>query len=1005
MQMRQRDHVTCPRQKHQRADWASLFAQKQGAKQNGYSRFATPPPITPGVVGAAFPERMAKQQEFLDALKNRQAELDAMPQTEREHAYAELKSSILEPSVVTMGIATAGAGIEHGIEVPILSKSLWVLNPNESYTFETLNLSPAGDTVINVQDYYTGGFVDGNDDCNTRLSTCSGRRSYLTIAPSGGTRYVWVIVRSYNEGTTWDSATLRVTEGTHPPNDYSVNFTGGYHEYSPSFPSGTHFVTTQEPNNTVDDTVMLVTTWDPGHGMAFDDDSGTAWMSGLHMTKSCSSCYVILGGYSQGTTTFIWDKDADISSKNCDSDGLSDTLEDLIGSARCNNDTDADGIDDYEELIGVDDWPYELLNFPYYGANPLQPDVFIEADWKKCPSCTNVDQNRMSGGSAATVASFYSGAGLSIHIDTGEFNSNPATRTIFNHWGGATSYSSRGISKCEFLSPSRVGYFHTARIEPGDGQAYFPPNPCFDSNGSAVLFAHELGHTLNLRHGGDTDTNCKPNYYSIMNYAFQQDFSTLSGMSPFSNNSLSAPTLNPLQINEGLGLGTTDPVKLSIVTGSAMRFHVDALTGSVDWNRNGRIDSGLVRAAVTWGASLNGCGVTQSHLSYAPSGNRYSALSYMPWPASSPRLHWFTRRASDGKLEYRVATSFPESCGAPSSSCTTNWGPSVNLPAMEVPSSLSGDDAPAAAWYQDGSGTNKLVLVYKDAANHLRYQVLTAAFHLGGGWVPSWTSPGYISSSEVIAGSPAAVTWNGQIYVYAIGSGDGLLKKWTLSPSGAWSGPVDQQWADGSDIQATFGIGVAKGYLQNSGVPEEHVFAAIPNQGASVSLIDLAWLDATTGKWSRLDEDRWPSGTRAPCLAQPGLAYEPFDRDTNMYDGRFYLSFGLPGVMSSGQCIAGFIWQSEGNQIDSGASDRRLVFLPETAGYYATKWDCPVGNMTLYYDLDYDKNVRGAYTRSVDSPEFSPFADGIFDEELTDYDDYTTIRTSLRCALGLEQCP
>ena len=32
---------------------------------------------------------------------------------------------------------------------------------------------------------------------------------------------------------------------------------------------------------------------------------------------------------------------------------------------------------------------------------------------------------------------------------------------------------------------------------------------------------HELGHTLNLRHGGFEDHNCKPNYLSVMNYDLQ----------------------------------------------------------------------------------------------------------------------------------------------------------------------------------------------------------------------------------------------------------------------------------------------------------------------------------------------------------------------------------------------------------------------------------------------------------------------------------------------------
>ena len=32
---------------------------------------------------------------------------------------------------------------------------------------------------------------------------------------------------------------------------------------------------------------------------------------------------------------------------------------------------------------------------------------------------------------------------------------------------------------------------------------------------------HELGHTLGLHHGGGDDINNKPNYYSVMNYAWQ----------------------------------------------------------------------------------------------------------------------------------------------------------------------------------------------------------------------------------------------------------------------------------------------------------------------------------------------------------------------------------------------------------------------------------------------------------------------------------------------------
>ena len=39
--------------------------------------------------------------------------------------------------------------------------------------------------------------------------------------------------------------------------------------------------------------------------------------------------------------------------------------------------------------------------------------------------------------------------------------------------------------------------------------------------GIASTTMHELGHTLDLGHGGTPLPNCKPNYLSVMNYSFQ----------------------------------------------------------------------------------------------------------------------------------------------------------------------------------------------------------------------------------------------------------------------------------------------------------------------------------------------------------------------------------------------------------------------------------------------------------------------------------------------------
>lgn len=374
----------------------------------------------------------------------------------------------------------------------------------------------------------------------------------------------------------------------------------------------------------------------------------------------------------------------------------------------------------------------------------------------------------------------------------------------------------------------------------------------------------------------------------------------------------------------------------------------------------------------------------------------------MPWPSGGPRLYWFSRRESDGKLEYRYATTFPENCGTPPSpTCTTNWSPGTDSSAFIVSSGLASNDAPAAAWYQDGAGINKFVLVYKDTANHLRFQTMTAVY-LWGFYLDGWSSVSYVDSTEGIRGSPAAVAFDGRIYVYAIGDSDGLLKQWTLSPSGSWSGPATQQWDDGTDIQASFGIGVTNGYLQIAAGHENHLFAAIPEPSPQTYL-DLAWKDQATGRWTKLGDGCWLGGiTKIPTLAQPGLAYEPFDLNGSAYEGRFYLAFNLPMAPS---CGPAYMTQSEGNRIDV-SNYHRLAF--DSVGYYATRYHCTSGPMTLLSDPSHGNNIRGAYTGDDSThghyPSFSPVADGIFNMDLKDQNDYSVIIDHLHCSLVMGTC-
>ncbi len=72
---------------------------------------------------------------------------------------------------------------------------------------------------------------------------------------------------------------------------------------------------------------------------------------------------------------------------------------------------------------------------------------------------------------------------------------------------------------------------------------------------------HELGHLLGLRHGGDDNVGCKPNYLSVMNYSLQ--FSDFVGNRPLDYSRSELPTLNEAALNELTGIGNVTAFSIS----------------------------------------------------------------------------------------------------------------------------------------------------------------------------------------------------------------------------------------------------------------------------------------------------------------------------------------------------------------------------------------------------------------------------------------------------------
>ena len=72
----------------------------------------------------------------------------------------------------------------------------------------------------------------------------------------------------------------------------------------------------------------------------------------------------------------------------------------------------------------------------------------------------------------------------------------------------------------------------------------------------AGTFMHELGHPLALKHGGGDNTNCKPNFQSVMNYLFQvRLLPGFDGLAHVDYSGQTLPDLNEGSLDESAGIG------------------------------------------------------------------------------------------------------------------------------------------------------------------------------------------------------------------------------------------------------------------------------------------------------------------------------------------------------------------------------------------------------------------------------------------------------------------
>ena len=264
-------------------------------------------------------------------------------------------------------------------------------------------------------------------------------------------------------------------------------------------------------------------------------------------------------------------------------------------------DTDGDDINDGDEFYGATNG----LDLPSMGLDPCHQDLLIEADWVHT-TAQPADRNKPHINQVARlVASFASSGvanpdgvtGITLHFDYGQApygggNSvlDPANNTRVDLDTFAFNSGEYFTIKAANFAADRHGYFHYTLMcdsysiggtyVNSSGLGELPGDDFIVSMGQWAIgndnrigniFMHELGHNLNLRHGGNENLNYKPNYNSVMNYGYgfcgaDGDFDAIpDDLANYSHG-------------------------VNIVLFESLLFEADGVTGvgpAIDWNNDG----------------------------------------------------------------------------------------------------------------------------------------------------------------------------------------------------------------------------------------------------------------------------------------------------------------------------------------------------------------------------------------------------------------------------------
>jgi hypothetical protein len=218
-------------------------------------------------------------------------------------------------------------------------------------------------------------------------------------------------------------------------------------------------------------------------------------------------------------------------------------------------DRDGDNLLDDWETAGYDANGDGVIDvdLPALGADPLRPDILVEVDVMNGLANPPVPSAGGALGTFETAQAMFAAApllnltgtpGINLILDTSgtvPFSNTLSFGTILPGGPGTTDFATLKAANFDNSARDRIyhysvwgnmlvgGYSGVSDVDFGGTESGDDFVVTFDDFSASYqtqrsqveTFVHELGHGLGQRHGGDTHSQYKPNYWSAMAYTWQ----------------------------------------------------------------------------------------------------------------------------------------------------------------------------------------------------------------------------------------------------------------------------------------------------------------------------------------------------------------------------------------------------------------------------------------------------------------------------------------------------